>query len=44
MIRIVLFLAALSIAGCAAQTGPPGQPSPGGDVNPVSGTLSKGGK
>jgi hypothetical protein len=33
----------LTLAACAAETGPAGGASPGGDVNPVTGTQSKGG-
>ena len=43
MTRMMLLLGLLALAACAAETGPPGQPSPDGNVNPVTGTRSKGG-
>ncbi len=44
MTRILVVLGLLVLASCAAETGPPGQPSPDSTLNPVSGTSSKGGK
>ena len=40
MTRIMIVLGLLVLAACAAETGPAGQASPGGNINPVSGTRS----
>ena len=42
MTRFIALLTALALGACAAETGPPGQASPGGNLNPVSGTKSTG--
>ena len=44
MTRIVCVLTLLALTACAAATGPPGQPSIDGNINPVTGTRSSGGK
>ena len=42
MTRIMLLLGLLTLAACAAETGPPGQPSPDGNTNNVTGGKSTG--
>ena len=44
MIRTLLLLSLLAMAACAAETGPAGQPSPGGEVNPVNGQRNSSGR
>ena len=44
MTRIMILLAVLSVAACAAETGPPGGASAGGNVNPVNGSRNTGTK
>ena len=42
MTRIILVLGLLVLAACSLETGPPGQASPDGNVNNVTGTRSTG--
>ena len=42
MTRIIIVLGLLTLAACSAETGPPGQASPDGNVNNVTGTRSNG--
>lgn len=42
MTKSLVVLGLLLLSACAYETGPAGQPSPDGNVNPVTGTRSKG--